>query len=199
MGDLSYSLRGARAFLDAYRAAHPKDTVDTLDVFSDAVPPFTFLEAAAKYAVLHGKQPSGEEARAWRTVEAVIERFKAADRYLVSSPMWNFGIPYRLKQFFDVIVQPTYTFSYSPETGYTGLVTGKRAVLVLARGGAYGPGSGGEALDHQRPYLETILSFMGVTDVQAVVIEPTLMGGPDTAADAAEAACEEAREIARAL
>ncbi|MBV9130893.1 MAG: NAD(P)H-dependent oxidoreductase [Verrucomicrobia bacterium] len=34
-----------------------------------------------------------EQAQAWKRVEAVIERFKSADWYLFSLPMWNFGIP----------------------------------------------------------------------------------------------------------
>lgn len=50
--------------------------------------------------------------------------------------MWNFGIPYRLKQYIDILVQPGYTFSYSPEQGYTGLVN-KPAAVVYARGGDY--------------------------------------------------------------
>ena len=56
-----------------------------------------------------------------------IEQFVNADKFLLAIPMWNFGIPYRLKQYLDVILQPGYTFSFSPETGYSGLVTGKPA------------------------------------------------------------------------
>ena len=55
----------------------------------------------------------------------MIERFKGADKYLFSLPMWNFGIPYKLKHYIDVLVQPTYTFSFSPKEGYKGLVTRK--------------------------------------------------------------------------
>ena len=71
----------------------------------------------------------------------MIERFKSADWYLFSLPMWNFGVPYVLKHLIDVIVQPGLTFSFSPTEGYKGLVTGKKAVAVYARGGAYGSGS----------------------------------------------------------
>lgn len=41
----------------------------------------------------------------------MIERFKGADKYLFSLPMWNFGVPCKLKKYIDVIVQPTYTAS----------------------------------------------------------------------------------------
>ena len=61
----------------------------------------------------------------------IAEHFKSADKYVFSLPMWNFGIPYKLKHFIDVLVQPGLTFSFSPETGYKGLVTGKPAVVDL--------------------------------------------------------------------
>ena len=48
-----------------------------------------------------------------------------------------------MKHLIDVIVQPGLTFSFSPTEGYKGLVTGKKAAAVYARGGAYGPGTGG--------------------------------------------------------
>ena len=55
---------------------------------------------------MHGQESSEDELRAWTRVEDVIADFKAADKYVLSVPMWNFGIPYRLKQYFDVLVQP---------------------------------------------------------------------------------------------
>ena len=47
-------------------------------------------------------------------------RFSHADRVLISSPMSNFGVPYKLKQWFDLIVQPGITFTFSPAEGYRG-------------------------------------------------------------------------------
>ena len=79
----------------------------------------------------------GDAAKVWKGVERVIEAFKSADKYVFSVPMWNFGIPWRLKQYIDILVQPGSTFRYDEE-GYRGLVTGKRAFLAYARGGEYG-------------------------------------------------------------
>jgi FMN-dependent NADH-azoreductase len=88
--------------------------------------------------------------------------------------MWNFGIPYKLKHYIDLLVQPGLTFSFSPEAGYKGLVTGKPVVAIYARGGAYGPGSGGEGYDQQSSYLKQILGFIGFTDIKEIFVEPTL-------------------------
>lgn len=193
----SHSLTVANAFVEAWRASHRDGSVDTLNVFTEKLPAMDGLTVQAKYTILHGKQHTPEELEAWRAVEAAIERFKSADRYVIALGMWNFGIPYRLKQYIDVIVQPTYTFSYDPKTGYTGLVSGRKAACIYARGGAYGPGTGGEAYDFQRPYLDLILGFMGISDIHSIVIEPTLMAGPEAAKKSQNAALEMAKEMAR--
>jgi FMN-dependent NADH-azoreductase len=175
----SYSTRLALAFLAGYRKAHPRDTVETLDLFKAEIPPFLAPQAKAKYAVLGGQMPKNEAELAWRGVIKAIEYFKKFDKYVVSSPMWNFNIPYRLKQYIDVIVQPGLTFSYSPDKGYAGLVTGKPLMLILASGGGYGKGNPVETTDFQESYLRTIFRFIGFTEIRVVRIQGTLMKKPE--------------------
>ena len=38
-------------------------------------------------------------------------RLDLAERVLISTPMWNFGIPYKLKHWLDIINQPGLTAS----------------------------------------------------------------------------------------
>lgn len=196
--DRSASVAVARAFVDEYLRTHPDDGVDTLDLWAEDLPPFDGMALDAKYRILYGKSPGPEHEEAWGAVRAVIDRFTAADKYLFSLPMWNFGVPYRLKHYVDVLVQPTYTFSFSPKEGYRGLVTGKPAAVVYARGGAYPPGTPGEGMDFQKRYVELVLGFIGFTDVRPIVVEPTL-GKPDAVAATVEAAKEAARRIAAAF
>ena len=155
------------------------------------------MAVQAKYTILHGQKHSQEELDAWKAVEAVIDEFKSADKYVMAVPMWNFGIPYRLKQYIDILVQPGYTFSYTPEEGYKGLVTGKPIFIAYARGGEYPLGTDYEAFDLQKKYLELILGFMGFTDIRAVAVDPTLMGGPDVGKAKREAAIEQAKQMGR--
>jgi FMN-dependent NADH-azoreductase len=168
----SKSIEVSGVFLSELQKVNPSVEIDKLDLWSTELPAFDGDTIDAKYAVLHGEQHTPEQARAWRRVENVIQRFKAADWYLWSLPMWNFGIPYILKHFIDVIVQPGLTFSFSPAEGYKGLVTNRRAVGVFARGGAYGPGTGAESYDLQSKYLSVILGFIGVTDLTSIFVEP---------------------------
>ena len=168
----SDSTKVAEAFLEAFLKGHRNFGAEELDLFRENLPPFEAPAAAAKYAVLAGVEPKGPDALAWKAVIEVIDRFKSADLLLISSPMWNFGIPYRLKHYIDLLVQPGLTFAYGPE-GYKGLVTGRPAMLILSRGGSYAPG---DPMDFQKRYLETILGFIGFTDIRSVLIEATLSG-----------------------
>jgi FMN-dependent NADH-azoreductase len=195
----SSSIAVAQAFLEAYKAANLGDEVETLDLWAADLPELDGDTINAKYRILHGQDHTAEEAAAWSAVVETVEHFTFADKYLLSVPMWNFGIPYKLKHYLDVIIQPGLSFSFSPKTGYTGLVTGKPVAVVYSRGGAYGTDSGGAQRDFQKPYLELALGFMGFTDIRPIVVEPTLAGGPEGAEKAKAAATELAAQTARAL
>ena len=146
-----------------------------------------------------GQEPRDEAARAWKRVVRVIDHFKAADKIVIAAPMWNFSIPYQLKRYIDVIVQPGLTFTYSPAEGYRGLVTGRPAMLILARGGEYPAGSETAAYDMQRPYLELILRFIGFERINTILVEPTLMQGPEVAERKVEEAIARAEAAAEAF
>lgn len=174
MGDRSFSIRAARVFLDAYLAANSRDVVEEMDLWKPGLPDFDVTAASGKYKVMRGLDHSEEEARAWSSVVQTIEQLKAADKVVVSTGMWNFSIPYRLKQYIDIVVQPGLTFSYDVEKGYSGLVTGKPLQLILASGGEYPAGSPMAGFDFQKPYLEMIFGFIGFTDIRSLRVEGTL-------------------------
>ncbi|MFW6153788.1 MAG: FMN-dependent NADH-azoreductase [Planctomycetota bacterium] len=195
----SYSKALADAFLERFRQVHDDVEVDAFDLFRDNLPAFTAPSARAKYAVMGGSEPVDDAGRAWRDVIAVVERLKAAELLLIAAPMWNFSIPYTLKQWIDVIVQPGLTFNYDADTGYTGLITGRPAVLALARGGDYSPGSPTAEYDMQRPYLREILRFIGFEDIRPVIVQPTLQQGPDIAAAQLDDALGKIRALAETV
>ena len=171
-GDRSASIIVAKEFIKAYKAKNPGDEIETLDLWMAELPEFDGATINAKYAVMHGQSFTPDQETAWKAVVKIAEHFKSADKYLFSLPMWNFGIPYKLKHYIDLLVQPGLVVAY--ENGnYRGLVTGKPAVAVYARGGAYGPGTGAEGYDQQSKYLRQILGFIGITDLRDIFVEPT--------------------------
>jgi FMN-dependent NADH-azoreductase len=166
-------LKVADAFAATYKAKHPADKVEILNLFTANLPSFDGLTIQGKYNIMHGKEFSPEQKKAWEAVVKIIEHFKSFDKYVLAVPMWNFGIPYRLKQYLDVIIQPTYTFNVS-DKGYEGLVKNKPAVVIYARGGSYDKGTPSEAYDMQTKYLELALGFIGFTNIQSILVDPTL-------------------------
>lgn len=195
-GKRSHCITVADAFVETYQQKYPDDEVMTLNVFEASIPDFDGLAVQAKYTILHGKSHSKEELQVWKEVEQVIAQFTSANKYVLAVPMWNFSIPYRLKQYIDLLVQPGYTFSYSEDTGYQGLVAGKPMLVVYARGGEYPPGSETEAFDLQSKYIGLIFGFIGFENIRSVVIEPTLQAGPDVAVVKRQEAIDKAKEIA---
>ena len=195
-GQRSKSNQVADAFAAAYQRHNPDDSIDKFNLFEIDLPTFGAAATAAKFKVPNKEPVTAEESAVWTEVEAIIERFKAADKVILATPMWNFGIPYRLKQYLDIIIQPGYTFTVG-ENGYQGLVTGKPLAAIYARGGAYSEGTGAEAYDRQKPYVEQLFGFMGFTEMHSLVVEPTLHQGEDGARKAVEAAIAQGEKLAK--
>lgn len=194
----SASIEVAKVFLDAYQGAHPGDQVETVNLWNLKLPEFNDGALNAKYAIMHGQPHTPEQRAAWNEVVKVAEHFKSADKFLFSLPMWNFGVPYKLKHFIDVLTQPGLTFSFTPEEGYKGLVLGKPAAVIYARGGEYPAGTGYEAYDLQKKYMDLWLGFIGITDVKSILVEPTL-SAPEAVSKAMNGARDQAKKVASGL
>lgn len=189
-GEESRTLCVSGAFLEAFKAAHADWAVDELDLFKEKLPPLTATIADGKYALLGGKELSGGLKKAWGDIVLCIERFLSAEAYLLSTPMWNFSIPYALKHYIDLIVQPGYLFRYTAQ-GPQGLVKNKKMTVITSRGGDYTL-AGAKHLDFQEPYLRTIFGFSGLTDIAFIHAQPMDMGP-----EAQRTKIKEAQEAAR--
>jgi FMN-dependent NADH-azoreductase len=192
-GEQSESRAIAHEFLDAYRRSDPSLEVDVLDLWSKPLPIYGGPGVAAKMAVFAGQVPSGDQAAAWAEVQRIFARFDAADEYLFTVPMWNHGVPWVLKHLIDTISQPGMVFGFDPATGYTGLLTGKRAVVVYTSAVYHQDAPLAFGADFHRSYFNDWLRWAGIDDVSEVRFQPNLVTAD---ADAARAV---AKASARAL
>ena len=192
-GPASESLAIAATFLETFSDIRPDIAVEHWDLWDGTLPPFGTAAAGAKMAIFAGQEPAGDQAEAWAAVHRTFERFAAADCYLFSVPMWNHGVPYILKQFIDVVSQPGMVFTFDPERGYTGLLTGRRAIVVCTSA-VYGTGRPAAfGSDFQAPYLRDWLAWAGVTDITEIHFRPNLAtADADAGRQAAHAAAREA-------
>jgi len=192
----SRSIKVAKCFLEEYERYHPSDEISIMDLWGLDLPEINGNVLDAKYNILHGRESTQEQKKSWKSVEDVISLFLQGDKLLFSLPMWNFGIPYRLKHFFDVIVQPGYTFSFSAERGYEGLLSSRKACMIFARGGEYSSEEA-SAYDIQKRYMYNILGFMGITELSSIIVEPTLQASQEELEKVMRTAEDQARRISK--
>jgi len=192
----SASIEVAAAFIAAYRQANPADEVEVLDLWAAAMPEFDGAALAAKYAGISGTPLTPEQLTAWDGIHGLAAPFHAADKLLFAVPLWNFGIPYKLKHLIDLISQKDVLFTFD-ESGLNGMLSGKKAAVIYARGLDYNAAGSTPAADYdfQKPYMEMWLRFIGVTDIHSIVVEKTLFG-PEVDTEARKAAKAEAEKLA---
>jgi FMN-dependent NADH-azoreductase len=169
----SESAAGARVFLDGFRKARQDWDIDVMNLWRDHLPEFEGYVLEAKYARMNGRAFTDSQRDAFAVAERIAIRLALADRVLISTPMWNFSIPYKLKQWFDVIVQPGLTFRFDPTQGYQPLLKDRPTIVIVASGGDFVTGMNRGRTDMATPYLREALRFIGVSNVRFVPIGPT--------------------------
>jgi FMN-dependent NADH-azoreductase len=170
----SESAAGAGVFLDRFREKRPSWEIDLMDLWHDQLPEFSGSLLDAKYARLKGQAFTEAERDSFAVAERIAIRLSLAERVLISTPMWNFSIPYKLKQWLDVIIQPGLTFRFDPAQGYLPLLKDRPTLVILASGSDYVTGMNRGRTDMATPYLREALRFIGISDVRFVPIGPTV-------------------------
>ncbi|MCF6432462.1 NAD(P)H-dependent oxidoreductase [Leisingera sp. MMG026] len=191
-GDDSKSTAVANAYLAKLQAQDAQLEVDVLDLSAETLPDFDGNKVAAKMNIITGQDQDASQRTAWDEITTMAHRFISADIYLIASPMWNGSIPYKFKQYIDLVHQPGLLWGLDPEKGYFGLLEGKKAVLALTSG-AYGPNMPSPAfgVDHQSAYLKFWLNQAGVENIEEIRFQPTLLtADPEAGFQAAVAEAE---------
>ena len=142
LGTQSATREIGAAIVANWRRSNPHGEVAYLDL---AVDPLAHLSGEV-LSVRAGGASDGN--RDLERGEQALADFLAADVIVIGAPMYNFSIPSQLKAWIDRIAVAGKTFRYTA-SGPEGLATGKKAIVVSARGGVYGAGSPAAALDFQ--------------------------------------------------
>jgi FMN-dependent NADH-azoreductase len=167
--EASHSTRLAGRIVQRLRQADPDATLTVRDL--NDVPHPILDEAALGALFTPANQRTAEQAARVALDDALIAEIQAADVVVLGVPMYNFGVPAPLKNWIDAISRSGVTFRYT-ENGPEGLLKGKTVYVALTRGGKYR----NTPSDTQVPYLKTVFTFLGMTDVQFVYAEGLAMG-----------------------
>jgi FMN-dependent NADH-azoreductase len=186
-GTASKSTQLAHEIVARLRARHPSARVIRRDVAATPVPVLDGEALAALGTPADARSPAQRALVA--TLDALIAELAEADAVVFGVPMYNFFIPTQLKAYFDAVTRAGVTFRYGAH-GAEGLLADKKAYVVFGRGGVHR----GLPSDLQTPFLQTMLGFLGITDIEFVFAE-----GLDMGPDAQAAGLASAREAIAAL
>ena len=166
-GDHGQSSRLADALGKVLR--QPGDRLIKRDLAADPVPHLTPQRFAAFTTQAEARTAEQREVAAYS--DTLIDELRAADVIVLGLPMYNFGIPSSLKAYFDHVARAGATFRYTAN-GPEGLLTGKKAYVLAARGGHYQ----GTPADNESPYIRQFLGFLGIKDVEFIFAEGLAIG-----------------------
>lgn len=147
---------------------HPDAEVVVRDIINKPIPHITH----AKIEAFETTQPLTDAQKPLvQFSDELIDELLAADILLLSVPMYNFSMPSAFKAYIDHIVRVGKTFSYE-EQGVIGLIEGKKCYITTALGGVY-TGTEFEPMNFLTGYLQGLLGFLGIVDVEVFQLEGT--------------------------
>ena len=167
-GKDSISRKAGRLILEQLRKKGPIELTER-DVASDPLPHLDSETLTAFFTA----EPSLTDAQR-KTLERsnrLVDELLKADIIIISTPMWNFGIPSALKAWIDHVVRAGKTFTFvngQPQ----GLLKGKKVYVVVSSGSVFSSGVF-QGYDHAVPYIKSVFEFMGVLDVDVTRVEGT--------------------------
>jgi len=165
----SHSTTLASALVERIRADNPGAAVTVRDLAR--TPHLPLDESALQALFTPADKRTPEQAARVAQDDILISEVQAADVVVLGVPMYNFGVPGQLKNWIDAISRAQVTFRYTAN-GPEGLLKDKKVYVALTRGGVYR----NTPSDTQVPYLRTIFTFLGMTDVRFVYAEGLAMG-----------------------
>jgi FMN-dependent NADH-azoreductase len=186
----SHSTTLANALVDRIRADNPGATLTIRDL--SRTPHVPLDENALQALFTPADKRTPDQAARVALDDTLISEIQTADVVVLGVPMYNFGVPGQLKDWIDAISRAQVTFRYTA-SGPEGLLKGKKVYVALTRGGKYR----NTPSDTQVPYLKTIFTFLGMTDVQFVYAEGLAMG-PEALQNALDAAHSQIDELVAA-
>ena len=170
-GAQSNSIALTNAFLTASRKLFPEIDEDILNIWNEGLPEFDTASIGAKYKAIKHEPMSEAESHTWNRILELIGRFERANRIVLGLPMWNFSIPYKLKQLIDLTAQRNYLFTYDGKA-YGPCLNIPKALVAYTRGSTYREGTPiPPRFDHQAPYIDFWLRMIGVHEVRSVVVD----------------------------
>ena len=167
--DQGQSSRLSNAFVERWRAQHPRGRLIYRDLAAEPVPHLT-AERLQAFSTSPEERTPEQRAMA-ESADVLIDELRAADVIALGLPMYNFTVPSTLKAWFDHVARAGVTFRYTA-SGPEGLLGEKQLFAFTARGGKHL----GTSADGQTNLVSSFFNLLGVSDITFVHAEGLNMG-----------------------
>ncbi len=160
-------------FKDQWLSANAGDRIIYRDVGS--VPPDFICESWIAAAFTPENDRTQEQTSLLTQSDLLIDELSAANVIVISTPMYNYGMPAALKAWVDQVVRVNKTFSFDLNRGdfpLEPILSGKTLVLLTSCGEfGFGKGETREEMNHLAPHLQTISKYLGVDETYEIRVE----------------------------
>ena len=157
--DGSTSRALAKKLLD--RIKKPEDEVIYRDLDDEMVFVSGLTESGMK---IEEKDRNEHHKKMFELSDKLVSELKESDIIIISAPIYNYGPPATLKAWADLAARVGETFRFKPDGRREGLLSNKRAFLVITSGGT----KLNSNEDFLTPWLKFILNFFGIDKVETI-------------------------------
>jgi FMN-dependent NADH-azoreductase len=161
-GNASVSRNMTRRYLAEWQALNPNGKIIRRDLAKGPLPHVTMPWLAAYFTPPDAL--TAEMKAQLELSDTLVRELLDCDELVIATPVYNYNIPAALKAWIDHIVRKGLTLGFDG----SGLVTGKKATLLIASGGEYGENSPIRDRDIATQYLTMILKVLGFADITVV-------------------------------
>jgi FMN-dependent NADH-azoreductase len=154
----------------SWRIEHPEGEVVRRSIGLEPVPATTWPRAVGAGATQEDEW-TDDQRGAVAVAAGLVDELLGGDALLFAVPIYNFGVSQHFKAWVDVVIT-----DHRLAAGTDRPLAGRPAVLVVVRGGSYGPGTPREGWDHATGWMRRILEDVWGLDLRVVETEFTLAG-----------------------
>ena len=160
-------------FKNQWLSANAEDKFIYRDVGS--TPPEFICESWIAAAFTPESDRTNEQTSLLAQSDLLIDELSTANVIVISTPMYNYGMPAALKAWVDQVVRVNKTFSFDLNRGdfpLEPIFSGKALVLLTSCGEfGFGKGETREEMNHLAPHLQTISKYLGVDETYEIRVE----------------------------
>lgn len=163
----------AKKFTNQWHTKYPTDKLIYRDIGS--APPSFISEKWIEAVFAPEEKRTNEQNSLIALSDMLIQELTEAEIILISTPMYNYGMPASLKAWFDQVIRVDKTFTFDLSRGDFPLepIMSSKTLVLITSCGEFGFEVGGvrEEMNHLAPHIRSASKYLGVDEQHEIRIE----------------------------